>query len=90
MSEELFLDIIADAVSGVRRRVQIAEKRTQVTDHRMLPGVPATDYLKRVIGHQRPCRLHTATSDGTAGTHGITLSTEDSELVSARSIAPLA
>lgn len=49
MSEELFLDIIADAALDARRRVQIVEKRGQSTDHPVLLGVPETHYLKCVI-----------------------------------------
>jgi 23S rRNA (cytosine1962-C5)-methyltransferase len=49
MSEELFLDIIADAALDARRRVQIIQKRGQSTDHPVLLGVPETHYLKCVI-----------------------------------------
>jgi 23S rRNA (cytosine1962-C5)-methyltransferase len=49
ISEELFLDIIADAALDARRRVQIIEKRGQSTDHPVLLGVPETHYLKCVI-----------------------------------------
>jgi 23S rRNA (cytosine1962-C5)-methyltransferase len=49
MSEELFLEIIADAALDARRRVQILEKRGQSTDHPVLLGVPETHYLKCVI-----------------------------------------
>jgi len=49
MSEELFLDIIADAALDARRRVQIVEKRGQSRDHPVLLGVPETHYLKCVI-----------------------------------------
>jgi 23S rRNA (cytosine1962-C5)-methyltransferase len=49
MSEELFLDIIADAALDARRRVQIIVKRGQSTDHRVLLGVPETYYLKCVV-----------------------------------------
>jgi 23S rRNA (cytosine1962-C5)-methyltransferase len=49
MSEELFLDIIADAALDARRRVQIIERRGQSTDHPVLLGVPETHYLKCVI-----------------------------------------
>ena len=50
MSEELFLEIIADAALDARRRVQIIEKRGQSSDHPVLLGVPETHYLKCVIG----------------------------------------
>lgn len=49
MSEELFLDIIADAALDASRRVQIIEKRGQSRDHPVLLGVPETHYLKCVI-----------------------------------------
>jgi len=49
ISEELFLDIIADAALDARRRVQIVERRGQSTDHPVLLGVPETHYLKCVI-----------------------------------------
>ena len=49
MSEETFLDIIAEAALDARRRVQIVEKRGQSSDHPVLLGVPETHYLKCVI-----------------------------------------
>jgi 23S rRNA (cytosine1962-C5)-methyltransferase len=49
MSEELFLDVIADAALDARRRVQLVEKRGQSSDHPILLGVPETHYLKCVI-----------------------------------------
>ncbi|MEP6920578.1 MAG: class I SAM-dependent rRNA methyltransferase [bacterium] len=49
MSEDLFLEIIAEAANDARRRVQIVEKRTQASDHPILLGVPETYYLKCVI-----------------------------------------
>src|SRR5439155_18952900 len=49
MSEEMFLEIIADAALDARRRVQIVEKRGQSSDHPVLLGVPETHYLKCVI-----------------------------------------
>ena len=49
MSEDLFLEIIADAALDARRRVQIIEKRGQSRDHPVLLGVPETHYLKCVI-----------------------------------------
>ena len=49
MSEETFLDIIAEAALDARRRVQIIEKRGQSVDHPVLLGVPETHYLKCVI-----------------------------------------
>src|SRR2546423_5584024 len=49
MSEETFLDIIAEAALDARRRVQIIEKRGQSSDHPVLLGMPETHYLKCVI-----------------------------------------
>ena len=49
ISEEMFLDIVADASLDARRRVQIIEKRGQSSDHPVLLGVPETHYLKCVI-----------------------------------------
>ena len=49
VSEELFLEILAQAALDARRRVQVMEKRMQATDHPVLMGVPETYYLKCVI-----------------------------------------
>ena len=49
MSEELFLEIIADAGLDARRRLQIIEVRGQASDHPVLMGVPETHYLKCVM-----------------------------------------
>jgi len=49
VSEELFLEILAQAAIDAHRRVQIVEKRMQATDHPVLVGVPETYYLKCVI-----------------------------------------
>ena len=49
MSEDLFLDLIADAALDARCRMQIIEKRGQSRDHPVLLGVPETRYLKCVI-----------------------------------------
>jgi 23S rRNA (cytosine1962-C5)-methyltransferase len=54
MSEQMFLEMIADAARDARRRVQLVEKRMQASDHPILIGVPETYYLKcmvvRVLG----------------------------------------
>lgn len=50
VSEELFLEILAQATVDARRRVQIVEKRMQASDHPVLTGMPETYYLKCVIG----------------------------------------
>jgi 23S rRNA (cytosine1962-C5)-methyltransferase len=49
VSEEMFLEIIADAALDARRRVQLVEKRGQSSDHPVLLGMPETHYLKCVI-----------------------------------------
>jgi 23S rRNA (cytosine1962-C5)-methyltransferase len=49
VSEELFLEILAQAALDARRRLQIMEKRMQATDHPVLSGMPETYYLKCVI-----------------------------------------
>ena len=49
VSEELFLEIVADAAIDAHRRVQIVEKRMQASDHPVLLGMPETYYLKCVI-----------------------------------------
>jgi 23S rRNA (cytosine1962-C5)-methyltransferase len=49
MSEQMFLEIIADAARDARRRVQLVEKRMQSSDHPILFGMPETHYLKCVI-----------------------------------------
>jgi 23S rRNA (cytosine1962-C5)-methyltransferase len=49
VSEEMFIEIIADAALDAHRRVQLVEKRGQSSDHPVLLGVPETHYLKCVI-----------------------------------------
>jgi 23S rRNA (cytosine1962-C5)-methyltransferase len=49
MTEPLFLDVLRDAASDARRRVQIVERRAQSSDHPVLVGVPETYYLKCVV-----------------------------------------
>ncbi len=49
VSEELFLEILAQGAIDAHRRVQIMEKRMQATDHPVLVGMPETYYLKCVI-----------------------------------------
>jgi 23S rRNA (cytosine1962-C5)-methyltransferase len=49
MSEEMFLEIIADAGLDAHRRLQIIEVRGQSSDHPVLMGVPETHYLKCVL-----------------------------------------
>ncbi|HEX8649242.1 MAG TPA: class I SAM-dependent rRNA methyltransferase [Pyrinomonadaceae bacterium] len=49
MTEKMFLELIAEAASDARRRLQLVEKRMQARDHPVLSGVPETYYLKCVI-----------------------------------------
>ena len=49
MSEDAFLNVIADAAADANRAVQIVEKRTQSRDHPVLVSMPETYYLKCVI-----------------------------------------
>jgi len=49
MSEDFFLDLIAEAALDAHRRVQIIERRGQSRDHPILVGVPETHYLKCMI-----------------------------------------
>lgn len=49
MSEEMFVEIIADASRDAHRRIQLVEKRIQARDHPVLVGVPETYYLKCLI-----------------------------------------
>jgi len=54
VSEEMFLEVIAEAANDAHRKLQLVEKRTQASDHPILLGVPETYYLKcaiaRVLG----------------------------------------
>ena len=49
VSEELFIEILAQAAIDAHRRVQNVEKRIQASDHPVLLGMPETYYLKCVI-----------------------------------------
>ena len=49
VSEELFVDVVAQAAGDAHRRVQIMEKRMQATDHPVLVAMPETYYLKCLI-----------------------------------------
>jgi 23S rRNA (cytosine1962-C5)-methyltransferase len=49
MSEEGFLNVLADASADAGRSVQIVEKRTQARDHPVLVSMPETHYLKCMI-----------------------------------------
>ena len=49
VSEQLFLEILAEAANDSHRRMQIMEKRMQAIDHPVLMGMPETYYLKCMI-----------------------------------------
>jgi len=49
MSEDGFLNVIADAAADAGRSVQLIEKRAQSRDHPVLISMPETHYLKCVI-----------------------------------------
>lgn len=49
MSEELFMQMLAEAATDAARYGQIIEKRGQSRDHPILVGMPETNYLKCVI-----------------------------------------
>jgi 23S rRNA (cytosine1962-C5)-methyltransferase len=49
LSEQAFLNVIADAAADAGRAVQILEKRSQSRDHPVLISMPETYYLKCLI-----------------------------------------
>jgi 23S rRNA (cytosine1962-C5)-methyltransferase len=49
VSEQLFLEVLAEAANDSHRRMQIMEKRMQANDHPVLMGMPETYYLKCII-----------------------------------------
>lgn len=49
MSEDAFLNVLAEAASDAGRSVQLIEKRTQSRDHPVLVSMPETHYLKCMI-----------------------------------------
>jgi 23S rRNA (cytosine1962-C5)-methyltransferase len=49
LSEQAFLNIIADAAADAGRAVQVLEKRSQSRDHPVLVSMPETYYLKCLI-----------------------------------------
>ena len=49
MSEESFLNVLAEAAADASRSVQVIEKRTQGRDHPVLISMPETYYLKCMI-----------------------------------------
>jgi len=49
MSEDEFLNILADAASDAHRVARVVEKRTQSRDHPFLISMPETYYLKCVV-----------------------------------------
>ncbi len=49
MNDQLFLQLLAEAMADAGRPVRLVEQRTQGQDHPALLGVPETKYLKCVI-----------------------------------------
>ena len=49
MSEDAFLNVIADAAADAGRAVRLLEKRMQSRDHPVLISMPETYYLKCLI-----------------------------------------
>ena len=49
IDENAFLNILTEAASDARRRVQVIEKRTQGKDHPFLLSMPETYYLKCIF-----------------------------------------
>lgn len=49
MSEEAFLNVLAEAASDAGRSMQLIEKRSQSRDHPVLISMPETHYLKCMI-----------------------------------------
>ncbi len=49
IDENAFLNILTEAASDARRRVQVIEKRTQGRDHPFLLSMPETYYLKCIF-----------------------------------------
>lgn len=49
MSQDAFLNVLADAAADAGRSVQLIEKRTQSRDHPVLISMPETHYLKCMI-----------------------------------------
>ena len=49
VSEELFVEVLAQAAIDAHRRLQVVEKRMQAPDHPVLVAMPETYYLKCVI-----------------------------------------
>lgn len=49
MSEEAFLNILAESAADAGRSVQLIERRTQARDHPVLISMPETYYLKCMI-----------------------------------------
>lgn len=49
ITEPLFLQILAEAANDARRRVVVAERRTQSQDHPILLTMPETHYLKCLV-----------------------------------------
>jgi len=49
VDESQLLAVVHDAARDARRRIRIAESRSQARDHPVHPAVPETRYLKCLI-----------------------------------------
>jgi 23S rRNA (cytosine1962-C5)-methyltransferase len=49
VSEEMFVEIVKEAATDARRKLQLVEKRMQASDHPVILTVPETHYLKCLI-----------------------------------------
>ena len=49
VSQQEFLETLADAARDARRRIRLLEVRGQSQDHPVVAGIPETAYLKCVI-----------------------------------------
>lgn len=49
LSEQMFLEVLSEAATDARRKLQVIEKRMQASDHPVILSVPETYYLKCVI-----------------------------------------
>jgi 23S rRNA (cytosine1962-C5)-methyltransferase len=49
VSEDEFLQVVAEAARDARRTVRLLEKRGQAKDHPVVPSIPETSYLKCLI-----------------------------------------
>jgi 23S rRNA (cytosine1962-C5)-methyltransferase len=49
MTQDAFLNVLADAAADAGRSLQLIEKQTQSRDHPVLISMPETYYLKCMI-----------------------------------------